>query len=84
MALHGIDFLEQGAAVAVDTNGFDGKAICCAYVPFPDVPVSITDLRTELSKALPNYMLPWRWMCFDQLSQTANRKVDRPKLRERF
>jgi amino acid adenylation domain-containing protein len=41
-------------------------------------------LRTEMSKVLPNYMMPARWMRFDFLPKNANGKIDRRALRERF
>lgn len=48
------------------------------------VEVSPTLLRKELSKVLPTYTLPSRWMGFDRLPRNANGKIDRPKLREEF
>lgn len=36
------------------------ETICCAYVPVPNVEVTPTILRKELSTVLPSYMLPSR------------------------
>ena len=77
-------FLERSAVVAMDTDGFEGTAIGCAYVPFPGKQVDHTGLRKELGKVLPHYMLPSRWMCLDRLPQTANGKIDRRKLKKEF
>jgi acyl-coenzyme A synthetase/AMP-(fatty) acid ligase len=59
-------------------------AICCAYVPLHDVDATPTRLRTDLSKALPSYMLPARWMSFERLPKNANGKIDRRRLKEEF
>jgi acyl-coenzyme A synthetase/AMP-(fatty) acid ligase len=53
-------------------------------VPRPDAEVTPVTLRKELTKVLPNYMMPTQWLAFDKLPQNANGKIDRPKLRERF
>jgi acyl-coenzyme A synthetase/AMP-(fatty) acid ligase len=37
-----------------------------------------------MSKVLPNYMMPARWMRFDILPKNANGKIDRRALKERF
>jgi amino acid adenylation domain-containing protein len=83
-ALNALDCLAECAVVAVNTGGFDGAAICCAYVPAPGAEVPATRLRQELSRVLPNYMLPARWMAFARLPKNSNGKIDRPKLREQF
>jgi len=83
-ALNALHVLEECAVVAIDTNGFEGTTLCCAYVPLPGTRVVPVTLRKELSQILPNYMLPSRWMAFDRLPQNANGKIDRRKLREQF
>ena len=83
-ALSAIDTLEESAAVAVETEGFEGTAICCAYVPRPGSEVTPTILRKDLSKVLPNYMLPSRWLALESMPKNANGKIDRPNLREKF
>jgi hypothetical protein len=45
--------------VAIPTDGFEGATICCAYVPVPNVEMTPTILRKELSTVLPFYMLPF-------------------------
>ena len=83
-ALNALNLTEECAIVAIETGGFEGAMICCAYVPLPDIEVTPARLRTEMSKALPNYMLPSRWMTFERLPKNANGKIDRRKLKEDF
>jgi len=83
-ALNAAGGLRECAVVAITTDGFEGTAICCAYVPAPDAPVTPAALRSELSRALPPYMLPTRWMAFDSFPQNANGKTDRRRLTEAF
>lgn len=83
-ALNALNLTEECAIVAINTGGFEGVAICCAYVPLADVDVAPPQLRSNLSKALPSYMLPARWMKFERLPKNANGKIDRKVLREQF
>ena len=83
-ALNRIPDLAESAVVAIDTSGFEGTAICCAYVPAPGVQTNPGALRRALSAQLPAYMLPARWMALDQFPKNANGKVDRPLLRQAF
>ncbi len=83
-ALNALNLTEECAIVAINTGGFEGVAICCAYVPLKEVDASPAKLRSELSKALPNYMMPARWMRFELLPKNANGKIDRRKLKEEF
>jgi amino acid adenylation domain-containing protein len=83
-ALNSLNLTKECAIVAINTGGFEGVAICCAFVPLKDVDTSPARLRTEMSKILPNYMMPARWMRFDLLPKNPNGKIDRKALRERF
>ena len=83
-ALNRIPDLAESAVVAIDTSGFEGSAICCAYVPAPGAQTTPGALRRALSAQLPGYMLPARWMALEQFPRNANGKVDRPRLREAF
>jgi acyl-coenzyme A synthetase/AMP-(fatty) acid ligase len=83
-ALNSLDVLKECAVVAINTHGFEGTTICAAYVPQPKVDISLLSLRQEVSKLLPNYMMPTKWMAFDKLPQNANGKIDRRALRDRF
>jgi len=83
-ALNALSCLHECAVVAIATDGFEGTAICCAFVPSPGVPVTPAGLRAELAKALPAPMLPSRWMAFERLPRNANGKFDRRQLQEAF
>jgi amino acid adenylation domain-containing protein len=83
-ALNRIPEIAESAVVAVSTDGFEGSAICCAYVPAPGATATPAILRRALGDQLPGYMLPARWMAFDHFPKNANGKVDRPRLRDAF
>jgi amino acid adenylation domain-containing protein len=82
-ALNALGCLRECAVVAIVTDGFEGTAIACAYVPL-GVPVTPAGLRKELAKALPGPMLPSRWLAFERLPRNANGKFDRRRLQEVF
>jgi amino acid adenylation domain-containing protein len=83
-ALNDIPSVRECAVVGVDTGGFEGKAICCAYAAVEGVTVERTGLRRELAKTLPSYMLPTHWRAFGGLPKNVNGKIDRRVIRERF
>src|SRR5712692_6491261 len=83
-ALHSLPGLQESAVVAIQSEGFEGWLICCAYVPAPDREVSAESLRKGLAALLPGYMLPARWMRYDALPKNANGKIDRPGLKNAF
>jgi amino acid adenylation domain-containing protein len=79
-ALNAVPGLRECAVVAVATNGFEGAAICCAYVGGPPP----ERVRSELARQVPSYMLPTRWRVYESLPRTANGKTDRRRLQEEF
>lgn len=81
-ALNTAGVVQECAVVGVDAGGFEGTAICAAYVAANTVEPA--ELRAELAKVLPTYMLPARWMSFDVLPKNQNGKIDRPALRQHF
>jgi amino acid adenylation domain-containing protein len=83
-ALNAIAEIRECAVVGVDTGGFGGTEICCAYAPVEGRTVARTDLRTALLKVLPPYMVPLRWREYDRLPKNVNGKIDRRAIRERF
>jgi acyl-coenzyme A synthetase/AMP-(fatty) acid ligase len=83
-ALHALPDLRESAVVAIQSKGFEGWLICCAYVPASGSGVSPESLRKGLARLVPGYMLPARWMRYDALPKNANGKIDRPQLRESF
>lgn len=82
-ALNAIGLLKACAVVGVPTEGFEGTAICCAYVPHTEA-TTASVLRRELTKMLPSYMIPSQWAALPELPGNANGKVDRRKLKEQF
>jgi amino acid adenylation domain-containing protein len=83
-ALDALPGLREAAVVAVQSEGFEGWMICCAYVTARGASVPPSGLRRNLASVVPGYMLPARWMHCDALPRNANGKVDRPELRRRF
>ncbi|HVH66990.1 MAG TPA: amino acid adenylation domain-containing protein [Gemmatimonadales bacterium] len=83
-ALNTLSSIQECAVVGVSTDGFEGTAIGCAYVPAPGATVTPAELRSALAKVLPPPMLPSRWMAYQRLPRNANGKFDRRQLREAF
>jgi amino acid adenylation domain-containing protein len=83
-ALNAIEGVRECAAVGVDTDGFEGTAICCAYAPVAGATLEPRALRRELAKALPPYMIPSRWSSLEALPKNVNGKIDRPAIRAHF
>lgn len=81
-ALNAVAGVRECAIVGVDADGFEGTAICAAYVSSDGL--TPARLRSALASALPSYMLPARWLALDLLPKNQNGKIDRPALRERF
>jgi acyl-coenzyme A synthetase/AMP-(fatty) acid ligase len=70
--------------VGVETGGFEGTAICCAYAPVNGNGPEPAGVRQDLARVLPTYMLPSRWMTLERLPKNVNGKIDRRRLRELF
>ncbi|HKB74113.1 MAG TPA: amino acid adenylation domain-containing protein [Burkholderiales bacterium] len=83
-ALHSLPALRESAVVAIQSDGFEGWLICCAYVLASDSVVSVENLRKDLTRLLPSYMLPVRWTRLDALPKNTNGKIDRPRLKNAF
>src|SRR5437762_5111503 len=83
-ALHSLRGVQEGAVVAIQSEGFEGWLICCAYVPSPEGELSENGLRRSLSGLVPGYMLPARWVRYDALPKNNNGKIDRPRLKNAF
>jgi amino acid adenylation domain-containing protein len=82
-ALATLEDIREAAVVGVQSHGFEGVAICCAFVPASGEPTA-NDLRQQLRQLLPPYMLPSRWQMMTSLPKNANGKIDRRALRELF
>ncbi len=77
-ALHAIrDVLR--AAVVVRSDG-DEENVVAYLVPVPGVLLTSAELRGELLKTLPEYMVPTAFVLMDTLPTTPNGKLDRKAL----
>jgi len=83
-ALNSLEKLKESAVVAIQTENFGGWMICCAYAPKNSVEITPNDLRKDLERLIPSYMLPVRWMACEVLPKNANGKINRPLLRDLF
>jgi len=83
-ALGAVDGLCEWAVVGVEAGGFEGTSICCAYAPGDGDGPAPAAVREALTRVLPGYMLPARWLMLDALPKNVNGKIDRRALRERF
>lgn len=66
------------AVVAVIDGKESVKYLCAYYVS--DEEISVSDLREQMVKSLPNYMLPAYFIRIDSIPQTLNGKIDRKAL----
>jgi amino acid adenylation domain-containing protein len=83
-ALNAVAGVLECAVVAINTEGFEGAVICCAYVPAAGTDLTPTAIRRELSRLVPGYMLPTRWLAFDRFPKNASGKIDRRRLKDIF
>ena len=84
VALNTIEGLSECAVVGVDTSGFEGTAICCAYAPTEGATLELPALRRRLRKLVPSYMIPAHWLELEELPKNVNGKIDRRNLADRF
>jgi len=83
-ALHAEPGIADAAVVALESKGFEGILICCAYVADPTADLTPGNLKQRLSQQIPSYMLPARWLPMERLPLNANGKTDRNRLKEEF
>lgn len=84
VALNSVGSLVEVAVVGAKSDGFEGTAICCAFVPSAGHELTPVGLRKQIGASLPTYMLPTRWMRLDKLPKNQNGKIDRRSLKESF
>jgi len=75
---------QEAVVTALPTTGFEGVQICCAYAPTPARAATPLDLRRELGRLLPGYMMPARWLTFERLPRNGSGKLDRRRVKESF
>jgi amino acid adenylation domain-containing protein len=73
----------DAAVISHGSGAVGGAVICCAYVPDEGAPTT-TVLRRALSRLVPSYMLPTRWLTLDRLPLDAQGNVDRRRLQDLF
>ena len=83
-AVNAVRGVRECAVVGIETGGFEGVTICCAFSTLDGVRLTPIELRTEVTSLLPSYMLPGRWRELGALPKNVNGKIDRKELRERF
>lgn len=83
-ALAALPELRESAVVAVESAGFEGRVVCCAFAPRDGADATPARLRARLAEWIPGYMIPVRWMRCDELPRTPSGKVDRVRLQESF
>jgi acyl-coenzyme A synthetase/AMP-(fatty) acid ligase len=76
--------VRECAVVGVDTGGFEGITICCAYSVADGAELPVAYMRKYVTALIPRYMLPARWEVLNMLPKNVNGKIDRPALREQF
>ncbi|TDF92725.1 non-ribosomal peptide synthetase [Paenibacillus piri] len=69
------------AAAVKDIEENDGSTALCAYI-VAEKALNAGQLQQELSRKLPDYMMPRYWVMLDELPLTPNGKVDKKALPE--
>src|SRR5690606_19215427 len=70
-ALAAVHRIREAIVVAVPSAGFDGATLCCSFVAADTPPISAVELREELGRWLPGYMIPSRWRAHGQLPRNG-------------
>jgi len=83
-AVNAVPGVRECAVVGVQTGGFEGTTICCAFSVLDDSQLIPSELRRQLKELLPPYMIPARWMTLTTLPTNVNGKIDRKGLQSRF
>lgn len=83
-AVNAVPGVRECAVVGVETGGFEGATICCAFSVLDGAELTPPELRRQLATTLPLYMVPARWRQLVTLPKNVNGKIDRKDLRDRF
>jgi non-ribosomal peptide synthetase component F len=79
--LHSLDIVQEAAVVARESPS-GNRRLVCYVVPASMSVVSASELRTELARVLPDYMIPTAYVLMDGLPLTLTGKIDRRALPE--
>jgi acyl-coenzyme A synthetase/AMP-(fatty) acid ligase len=71
--------VSQGVVVVREDRPGDRRLVAYA-VPLPGAELRWHEVRSELARSLPEYMLPSAFVVLEALPQTSSRKVDRKAL----
>lgn len=83
-AVNAIPGVRECVVVGVETGGFEGTTICCAFSVLDGTELAPPDMRKQLAATLPPYMIPARWKELVTLPKNVNDKIDRKEIRDRF
>ncbi|HEY4454713.1 MAG TPA: amino acid adenylation domain-containing protein [Pseudonocardiaceae bacterium] len=78
-ALANLDGIAQAAAAA-PADGVNGRRLVGYVVPAPGQQPNVAQLRAELGRTLPPYLVPTNIVVLDALPQNPNGKLDRAAL----
>lgn len=68
----------KNAVIKIEDNGKRDKSLC-AYI-VSDEAVDTRNIKEELAKVLPDYMIPTFWTRIDEIPLNQNGKIDKKKL----
>jgi amino acid adenylation domain-containing protein len=85
-ALRTIDGVSDAVVVGRE-NAIGGKQLIAYYVPTGTAPITVTKIRNDLARVIPDFMIPDAFVRIDAIPHTPNGKIDRislpPPSRER-
>ena len=79
IALRAIEGVEN-AVVVGRHDGTSTQRLVAYFVPSNEPPITVTTLRQNLARVLPDYMVPSVFVPVDSIPQTPNGKTDRLRL----
>ncbi|MBK4203178.1 amino acid adenylation domain-containing protein [Bacillus subtilis] len=76
-AMHKVEAVQKAVVIAREEG--DGLQQLCAYY-VSNKPITIAEIREQLSQELPDYMIPSHYVQLEQLPLTSNGKINRKAL----
>ncbi|WP_338444455.1 amino acid adenylation domain-containing protein [Bacillus spizizenii] len=76
-AMHKVEAVQKAVVIAREEG--DGLQQLCAYY-VSNKPITIAEIREQLSQELPDYMVPSHYVQLEQLPLTSNGKINRKAL----
>ncbi|NWO06485.1 MAG: amino acid adenylation domain-containing protein [Alteromonadaceae bacterium] len=73
-ALSKIEGVQDAVVMSVRGSGTEQQLI--AYISWSDIPLPVSELRSNLQLRLPNYMIPAHFQYLEEIPLTINGKVD--------